>query len=129
MHRGLDEIQEARLDCEDAEILYVKGSRGKWIKAFHSKFQSLIDEDSRIERTFDRCWDSIDSKAIRRERASAANKLRKRLDKVNKSALAGDAHPLKDRSARSGTRDDAANYRCEELPSRGETEPFDEVDG
>lgn len=129
MRRRLGKIDHMRLDCEDAKVLYIKTSAGCWIKAFHQRFQSLIDEDSRIERTFDLCWDSIEGPVIRRERLADAMRHRLKLETVNRNAASAQPGPPAGETPASENGGGVTkNGAGEHLPPSSDTDPFEEVE-
>lgn len=125
MHRRMEGIDHVRLDCEDGKLLYVKGKSGCWIKAFHQRFQSLLDPESLVERTFDFCWDSIERPVIRQEKLESSRKHAARINRVNEEA--GHAHSqatAADEAPQSST----VVADGERLSATDEISPYDEED-
>jgi len=125
MHRRMEGVDHVRLDCEDGKLLYVKGKSGCWIKTFHQRFQSLLDPETRLERTFDFCWDSIERPVIRQEKFESSRKHAARINSVNEEA--GHAHSqatAADEAAQSST----VVADGERLSATDEILPYDEED-
>lgn len=93
--KGRRKVEEARIDCEDPAILYVRID-GRWIKAFHRSVQSVASED-RLERIFDMCFAPTARRLSREVKRLLRKQLHDRIEqaKTNSLAKVDDAIPPK----------------------------------
>lgn len=93
--KGRRKVEEARIDCEDPAILYVRIG-GRWIKAFHRRVQSVASED-RLERIFDMCYAPTARRLSREVKRLLRKQLHDRIEqaKTNSLAKVDDAIPPK----------------------------------
>jgi putative transposase len=93
--KGRRKVEDARLDCEDPAILYVRIG-GRWLKAFHRRVQSVANED-RLERIFDMCYAPTGRRLSREVKRLLRKQLHDRIEqaKTNSLAKVDDAIPPK----------------------------------
>lgn len=83
---GRRKVEEARIDCEDPAILYVRIG-GRWLKAFHRRVQSVASED-RLERIFDMCYAPTARRLSREVKRLLRKQLHDRIEQAKTNSLA-----------------------------------------
>lgn len=79
-------VEEARIDCEDPAILYIRIG-GRWLKAFHRRVQSVASED-RLERIFDMCYAPTARRLSREVKRLLRKQLHDRIEQAKTNSLA-----------------------------------------
>jgi putative transposase len=115
-------IEQARLDCEDAKVLYLKMG-DCWLKAFHQRIQSYASVIEVSEQIFDLCMGPIDRASDRRIKRESSARLRRRVHEMNQVPTRTPPPPI---AAVIGEK--VKERRSTEQRPSGDIDPCDEVE-